>query len=351
MMRRRVAGSASGRGVWSSLAVGLAVLVFAATAATAPLARAALAGTEFQIQVDHTAHTTFALGYPGTYRFQIPSGASGLSAQYRHATTDGWATLPTKTSADTFNGVPAARFDYAAGLAYLSVPFVATTDSVYVRIVDAQGGAVSVSYLDMPRYYDNRRAAVVITLDDMTSGYLSYFQSAVPLLVNKGLFHTLAVETGFMDAASWATMRDWLNQGYTEAGSHTRTHPCTDRDYQNGGGYTAQISGSRDDLIANLGISYVPAFVQPCGFESTSVRQAVVAARYLADRSADTGLTGFPAWSSDGAYAQIGTTNNTDSWSGTGSAALRDQWNAQFNSTYSSGGIYHLISTFALQAT
>jgi len=322
-----------------------ALLLFASSVASVVGAASPIA-TEFRVDLDPTAQGTYGLTYPGTFIFELPAGSSGLSAQYRHNAADAWTTLPTKIATDAFNGVAAARFDFAANRAYLSVPFSQATNSIFMRVVNSLGQAVTTGYVGIPAFYDNRRAAVTVSLDDVTPENVPSFTTTVSLLAAKGLHHTVGIETGFMNASSWATVQQWLQGGYTEAAAHTRTHPCTDTQYLNSGGHAAQVSGSRDDILANLSLQapYVPAFLQPCGFESTQVRQAVVAAHYLADRNTDTEITNYAPWSNDGAYASVGQTYNTDLWpNGGGSAALRDQANAAFNQAYSSGGIYHLM--------
>ena len=92
--------------------------------------------------------------------------SSGLTAQVRYSTTDPWVSLPTKTSADFFNGIDAARFDYPASTAYISARFSHISDVIYVRLVDALQQEVPISYSRMPLYYDNRRSAATVSLDD-----------------------------------------------------------------------------------------------------------------------------------------------------------------------------------------
>src|SRR5262249_34929688 len=136
-----------------------------------------------------------------------------------------------------------------------------------------------------------------------------------------------------------------VDAGYTEAASHSRSHPCTDADYQVHG-YDWEVTGSRDDLLANLRLpaGRVQSFIEPCGFESAPGRQAIAAARYLAHRSAGTGWTTFSAWSADGAYTPAGTTTNTAKWpQGAATNTERDQANAAFDGAYRAGGVYHIL--------
>jgi hypothetical protein len=308
-------------------------------------AAAPVSGHEFQVAVDGAAHATYGLSYPGTFAFQLPPGATGLVGQYRHRADEPWGSLPAMAAGG--NGVAAARFDYAAATAYLSVPFPTDGNELFLRIVDASAAPVLVGYQGMPLYYDGRRAAVTFSLDDVQSGsYLPYFQTAVSLLSAKGLHHTVAVITNNMEGADdWSTVQGWVDAGYTEVASHTRTHPCEDSTYQTHG-YSWEIAGSRDDLALYLRLpaARVAAFVEPCGFESGAVREAVSGARYLADRSTGTGATAFSSWGADGAYARVSPTYTTWVWGdGGGTAAGRDQANAAFDGAYRAGGIYHLM--------
>ena len=68
------------RAIGVALMAAVALLVRPATQAQAP------SGIEFQIAVDASAHQRFGLYYPVTYRFQIPAGSSGLTAQYTGST-------------------------------------------------------------------------------------------------------------------------------------------------------------------------------------------------------------------------------------------------------------------------
>jgi hypothetical protein len=333
-----------------TLGAGVALLALTAGVFRVPASfidTAAPQYAEFEAQLDSNAQSAFGLTYPLTYTFHIPSGSSGMQGLYRYRLTDAWTPLPTYPSSALFNGVAAARFDCPNNLAYLSVPFPLASSSVFLRVVDAQGTEVMLTYLGLPQYYDDHHAAVTIMLDDFTAGNLSSFQTAVPLVTAKNMDVSLAVETGWMNAAAWSQLQTWVNQADVEAASHTRAHTCTDTDYQNNGGYFYQISGSRDDLLANLSLPapYVSTFVEPCGFESVTVRQAVVAAHYLDDRNTSTSPITFASWNSDGAYAAIGPTHIVgDTWPvGGGSAALLAEANGAFDNAYANAGIYHMM--------
>jgi hypothetical protein len=248
-------GSSSSNQVWDDLRL--------TTGAGSPLA------TQFQVSVDAAAHQRLGLYYPVTYMFQLPTGSSNLSAQYRYNPADNWSPVTTMTSADLFNGINAVRFDYSNNIAYISVAFSLNSDAIYLRILNGQT-EVPVSYLWIPSYYDNRRAAVTVSLDDWDSQNVNW-DAASRILTNAHVHFTGAIITNYNP--DWALIQYWYNQGYLEPGSHTRTHTCTDSDYSVNG-YAYQLAGSRDDILANLTLRYpyVPAFMEPCGFESNQLR-------------------------------------------------------------------------------
>jgi hypothetical protein len=296
--------------------------------------------TQFQILINSAAHLRYGLYYPVTYMFRVPAGAGNLVAQYRYSMSDNWTTLDVKTSADLFSGVNAVRFDNVNHIAYVSVAFARSSDVVYVRILDGQNEA-QVSYLGMPAYYDNRHAAAVVTLDDWDAQSANW-DVANRILTAARIHYTAAIISA--RSPNWALVQHWYDQGYLEPGAHTRTHPCTDAEYlQYGSAW--QVAGVRDDILTNLTMRnpYVPAFIEPCGFESALVRQAIVDAGYIADRGAAPGPGTYMPWGQDGAYQQMMYTYSPQTWTGTGSAALRDQANASFDSVYTASGIYLLF--------
>ena len=193
---------------------------------------------QFQIVIDSAAHRTYGLYYPVTYQFQIPAGSSNLTAQYRYNASDNWTVLDQKTSADFFNGVNAVRFDYANSVAYVSVNFSPTSDVIYVRVLNGQNETQLV-YLGIPAYYDNRHAAVTVSLDDWDS-QSSNWSDASGILTNARIHFTGAIISGLNP--DWSVVQYWYNQGYMEPGGHTRTHPCNDADYQSNNGYDWQIA-------------------------------------------------------------------------------------------------------------
>lgn len=96
--------------------------------------------------------------------------AANLAVYRRHTPDQPWTRLIAWERDRLFNGVEAVRFDYAAGSAYVSAAFGGDSDDIYLAIVDAAGQPVPAQFVEIPRYYDDRSAAVVVTGDDEMSG-------------------------------------------------------------------------------------------------------------------------------------------------------------------------------------
>jgi hypothetical protein len=301
--------------------------------------------TQFQVTIDSSAHQAYGLYYPVTYMFSIPIGSSNLKAQYRYRLVDSWTDLDQKTATDFFNGVNAVRFDYVDGVAYVSVAFDQDSDHLFLRILDDQNVEVPLSYLGIPTYYDNRKAAVTVSLDDWASYSNTDFDDAATILSGHHIFFTVGVITNIGPDIS--LIQHWLDSGWMEVASHSRTHPCSDDEYL-ASGYDNEVANSKLDLLTYLTLThpYVSTYIEPCGFESPALRQAIVNAGYLVTRG--WGISApqntFSAWGSDDSYETAFYT--ADTWSApwyTLDDSLLEQANANFDAAYAAGGIYHLV--------
>lgn len=181
----------------------------------------------FKISVDPTAHIDYELGYPATYKFNIPEGSTNLTAWQKKTIGSSWVQLPTKTSEDFFNGIDAVRFDYTDNVTYVSVAFGSTSDDIFILFKDAGDNPVTgISFVETSEYYDNRKAAVTITFDDWqgSPAAAETWTTATNATRSRGLWVTGGITT---DQASewWENIQTILDSGYVEAGSHSRTHP------------------------------------------------------------------------------------------------------------------------------
>ena len=118
------------------------------------------------ISVDHQLHYEYGLAYPVTYKFSLPSASKELKAYKKYSLNQDWVEITEKTSNDFFNGIEAARFDYINNNAFLSISFGSLTDTIYLKIIDNSNNNVSINFLGISKYYDNRQAAVTCSIDD-----------------------------------------------------------------------------------------------------------------------------------------------------------------------------------------
>jgi PKD repeat protein len=299
----------------------------------------------YQIHVDSAAHQKFGLYYPATYKFRLPAGASNLSAEYR--TGDGaWKALPEKRSTDFFNGIDAARFDYANGFAYLSARFAPASDDLFLRAVDSSGRAVSLTFDLITPYYDNRKGAVSLILDDWNTNFDSEFSTAISYLIPRNLYFTVAIIAADVNYSSVQQKLDQYND-FFEPASHSLHHACSATEYA-ANGYQAETAGSRDAINGNLTYPtkpFLPVFVEPCGYSDASLEAAITSANYLVTRSSNdsfnTGSLFIPWDNLQQRYGRAGVVYNDDRAGDT--ATLLTEANAAFDRAIAAGGIYALM--------
>ena len=94
-------------------------------------------------------------------------------------------------SSDFFNGINAARFDYPNNTAYLSVAFSNISDVIYLRILNGLS-EVPLTYLGISSYYDNRHAAVTVSLDDWDSQNIPW-DNANRILTSDRIHYTAGI--------------------------------------------------------------------------------------------------------------------------------------------------------------
>jgi len=202
-------------------------------------------------------------------------------------------------------------------------------------------------YSTIAEYYDNRRAVVTLTADDWNGYNKEYFEDMCSMLTQKRIYHTAAIITNDAEFGlpNWTQIQSWIDQGYTEAASHSRTHPHIP--YKD---YNSEIGGSKDDLTGNLtlpsmfsfnGNKYIYTWVEPYGDSNNIVRKKLGDYGYLIDRkysvSSDDGWAGWD--STNTLFNRIGYSIEMGRDHTKSTATLNDR----FNTVYNAGGIYHLL--------
>jgi hypothetical protein len=215
------------------------------------------------------------------------------------------------------------------------------------------------TYVGIAKYYDNRKAVVTSSLDDMFFN-TSAWENALSMLTEKRIYHTVGIITNQSTVGTdWDYVQYWVNHGYTEAGSHSRNHvhaPYTGTDPYNGRdrvSYEWQINGSKNDIIGNLtlpnwwrydGREYVYAWIEPYGSSDSTVRKWLGDTYYLCDRMVSSGVYDFASWDSENElFNRVGYTVEMGNppWGGDTSVA---SLNSKFDYAYNNGKIYHLIT-------
>jgi hypothetical protein len=300
-----------------------------------------LNATAYKISIDPNAHINYGLGYPVTYIFLIPENSSNLKAYRRYSLSQGWAQLEEKSAKDFFNGIECVRFDYSQNRAYVSVAFSDISDDIYICITDANGNAVPTAFLEIAKYYDNRKAAVVATGDDLDGReYVQYaFKRASDKFQASKIWVTFGIVTNNGYPPNWNDIQKQLDEGYIEVASHSRTHPTVP--YPD---YDSEIGGSKSDILGNLTLpslyrrgnnEYIWAWIEPFSESDEMVRQKLGQYKYLISRTTAYPQNDFASWDSvHGTFDRIGITAVADD-------RTLAQLNAAFNDAYAKGQIYH----------
>jgi len=207
------------------------------------------------------------------------------------------------------------------------------------------GELIEPVYVEIADYYDNRKAAVTVTADDWTDNTWQQFEAMSNMLTAKKMSFTGGVETRYYP--NWTQIQHWLDQGYLEVASHSRTHPRLPY-----GSYDSEIGGSKQDILSNLtlpatfsfgGTEYVLTWIEPYGESDSSVRQKLGEYKYLTARKVDID-DAWATWDSDyGLFDRIGFSMRMEPpcKGGVDNVTIL---NSKFDNVYNTGGIYHLMT-------
>lgn len=176
------------------------------------------------------------------------------------------------------------------------------------------------------------------------------------MLTRKKLYHTIAIITKTTD---WKFAQYWLDQGYTEAASHSADHFDTwstgAAQFSKGQGinYEWEVNGSKNDIVGNLDLpqwwkndqkQYVYAWIDPYGRSNNLVEHWLGVSHYLLERGTATYPSADPvAWdSANNLFEQTGVTKEIGpKYGGETSVSALD---SRFDSCYRAGQVYHLMA-------
>ena len=240
------------------------------------------------------------------------------------------------------------------GLFLLSLLFQVVCSCPLVSSLTSSPNVDKPTYLGIATYYDNRKCAVTVSLDDFGTNS-SDWQNALSMLTQKRIFHSVGIITAYTD---WNYAQYWINQGYTEAASHSRTHvppPYTGND-----GVVPkisdewQINGSKQDIIGNLTLpaqwrsgenQFVYAWIEPFGEADAAIRQWLGTTHYLCDRTISPSAPsyGYAYWDAqNGLFTHVGYTVEMGSPPWKNGATSVASLNRMFDQAYFGGSVYHL---------
>lgn len=210
-------------------------------------------------------------------------------------------------------------------------------------------------YVGIAKYYDDRKCVVTSSQDDLYTNTSSW-HNCLSMLTEKKIHHTISIITNLTD---WNFVQYWVNQGCTEAASHSRNHvhaPYIGTDPYNGRArisYEWQINGSKNDIIGNVTLpnwwrsgnkEYVYAWIEPFGSSDVTVRQWLGDTHYLGDRGISSGIYDLALWDSKNElFNRIGYTveMGRPPWGGDSSVS---SLNSKFNTAYTNSKIYHFMT-------
>ncbi len=313
---------------------------------------------QYIITIHPQMHSDYGFIYPLTFEFTLPDNSTNLKAYKKHLFSQDWTILDTKTKEDFFNGPEVIRFEYNQNKAYVSVGFSSVSDTVFIKIANQTNQSVSITCNNITEYYDNRDAAVSLTLDDMTDWSQAKFEKAIHEFRGYKLWSTCGIITepdGKINQEAWAYVQRQLDSGYVEAGCHSRTHPGS-VPYSDP---NSEVSGCQQDVISNLTLpplynngekEYIYTWIAPNGSTNNEIDEILSENRFLANRmySAMINYSGWCNWSNThDIYEHVGITRCIDpprsviGW-GCGNNDINDLNNA-FDTTTGNGNVYHLM--------
>jgi len=302
--------------------------------------------------IDNETHIDYGCSYPITYVFNFSTDSTNLKA-YKCGGYN-WTLIPNKNQGQIQNGIEAARFNYSEKKAYITVGFPNEFDILLLKITDEYNNVIDSEYYKITKYYDNKKMAVVITIDDWYERYHEYFMTAIDRCQSRNIWFTPGVVT--VGSAVYAgqpanrtDMQEQLDEGFVELASHSKYHlhpPYDEEQWGVQSSYDKEINGSKQNLIEDLNFpniskrgdkEYLYAWIEPYGQSDSVIRQKIGEYKYICDRSTGSDDT-FSTWDdSNGVYDRVGFSISIES------VRNLTTLNNKFNSVYSAGGIYHMF--------
>lgn len=308
---------------------------------------------EYEISCDPQAHIDYGFSFPLTYKFLIPQNSTSIIVKKKYSVNEEWIDI-SKVTEDYYNHHEIFRVDETNNHLYVSVGFSNISDSIYLKATNSSGEIINLEFIEVTKYYDNRDAAMTASADDMASWSQTKFQTTIEIFLGYNLYLTLGMNTNGMNSSTYAFVQNYINTGFIEAGSHTRSHPG----WAAYGDYDFEITGCKNDIINNLNMpelyrngnyEYVYSFIAPNGYFDEIIDSLVGQNKMLVNRLYhDDFFDGFSEWNSESeTFIPFTVTRAFDpprselGW-GIGTNNVTDL-NGKFDEVIEKGGVYHLM--------
>lgn len=292
----------------------------------------------YTAQISSSDAQNYGFHYPITYCFSLPQ-ANEYAVWCKYDDTT-WQRLPIKSSSDFFNGIEAARFDYTTLQLYVSVAFKGRT-----RLsIGMDGNNVEqIQFAGIAKYYDNRKATVMVNFDDARRRDQSQndeWHRVLQLCVERKLWVSIGINTGSVPwsiypEADWGWLQYWLNTGMVEAINHAHAHDTS------GLGTDYEVGEAHRLLLQNLRHTwgqYIFGFNEPGGANG-KWNTALASRYYLGHRNSERPFYGIAQWDSGlKMFLRYGLAAFMDDACESSLSVL----NSRFNTAYGQGGVYQL---------
>jgi len=308
----------------------------------------------FIIVIDSQVHTDYGFTFPLTYEFSLVDNSSDLQAFHKSEIIGEWELLEEKDTSMFFNENEVVRWDYENNKAFISVGFGNQADTIFIKISDNAGEPVHNNFEQINPFYDNRDAAVTSSADDMAGWSQSKFNTTINNFRAHHLYLTLGTNTNGMNSSTYQFIQTNLDNGYVEAGCHSRTHPSPNPSAWN---YDSEITGNKEDLINNLAMpnlyrngdkEYVYVWIAPNGYLNETIDSVVGINNFLVNRLYYSDYFGYSEWNEvTETYQASGVTRAIDpprsrlGW-GIGSDDINDL-NGAFDNAVANKTVYHVM--------
>jgi len=330
----------------------------------------AQSATSFRITIDQAMWAKWGFQYPATYVFRVEGVSPNWEARWRDRPTAPWTALDKKTSADFYNGIECARLDQQSGRLLVSLGFHGT------NVLELAISGISRATFDsVSRYYDNRKCAYTLSLDNWgcnarahpgapwrgtTCDESDNYQAALHVCRSFHLPASIAINSRSAGGeAVWKTMQEELDRrdASWEPAVHGWTHP-KDRQTYLIHGYRQEILGCREDILRRLRHipygQYVFEHILTTGYVDETIL-ATDAGEFLFVRGFNwldnPQSTDFAPWNKRYGFYGVGglNTKGYDRWlerrepKGRYYAADVAELNQAFDKVHRSGGIFYAL--------